>query len=103
MALHELGNALGLRHSPYKDSIMYLSVGYTKEKKGVQLSNEDILKAQLRYGVKGTAAPPPTPATTPNPCLDRAPGCDTMLWTITESIAKELVVIARYRFGMFRY
>jgi len=70
-AIHELGHTLGLKHSQYEDSVMYPSVSYRK--KDIALSNEDIWKVQSRYGVKGTAAPPPT---TPNPCRDRAPGCD---------------------------
>ena len=74
-AMHELGHTLGLiKHSNDKESIMYPAVSYRKEMKDVQFANEDIWRVQQLYGIKGTAAPPPTMPTTPNPCRDYKPG-----------------------------
>ena len=47
-AVHEIGHAIGVRHSYYRDAIMYPD--YTGYKPDLKLHEDDIMAIQAKYG-----------------------------------------------------
>lgn len=71
-ALHEIGHALGLDHSPQQSAVMYYLTN--SQNLSGTLTSDDLLGIRTIYGVRGSAPPttpttpttPPTPPTTPD-------------------------------------